>query len=89
MKKLINLAEISTNGQITVPAEVRRALGLKSGDKILFTRDSTNGRYYLSNASEVAIIQAQSAFSNARKDFAVSNEEDIQVLVDELRYMKR
>ena len=26
----------SANGQITVPAEIRRLLGLKSGDKILF-----------------------------------------------------
>lgn len=68
MKKLINSAKNSTNGQITVPTDVRRALGLKLGDKILFTRDSITGRYYLSNASEVAIIQAQSAFSNARKD---------------------
>lgn len=43
--------------RITVPSEVRRALGLKSGDKIHFIRDSTVGRYYLSNASEEAIIQ--------------------------------
>ena len=32
----MNLAKISSNGQITVPAEIRRLLGLKSGDKILF-----------------------------------------------------
>ncbi len=32
----MNLAKISANGQITVPVEIRRLLGLKSGDKILF-----------------------------------------------------
>ena len=32
----MNLAKISANGQITVPVEIRRQLGLKSGDKILF-----------------------------------------------------
>ncbi len=32
----MNLAKISANGQITVPVETRRLLGLKPGDKILF-----------------------------------------------------
>ena len=32
----MNLAKISCNGQITVPMEIRRALQLKSGDKVLF-----------------------------------------------------
>ncbi len=29
----MNLAKVSSNGQITVPIEIRRKLGLKSGDK--------------------------------------------------------
>ena len=32
----MNFAKISSNGQSTVPVEIRRLLGLKSGDKILF-----------------------------------------------------
>lgn len=32
----MNLAKISSNGQIAIPVEIRRLLGLKSGDKILF-----------------------------------------------------
>ena len=28
----MNLAKISSNGQITVPVEIRRRLGLKAGD---------------------------------------------------------
>ena len=32
----MNLAKISCNGQITVPLEIRRAMQLKSGDKIVF-----------------------------------------------------
>ena len=34
----MNLAKLSANGQITVPVEIRRALGLKEGDKVLFIR---------------------------------------------------
>lgn len=32
----MNVAKVSTRGQITVPAEIRRILNLRSGDKILF-----------------------------------------------------
>ena len=46
----MNLAKISANGQITVPVEIRRQLGLKSGDKILFFQKQ-NGEIVVSNAS--------------------------------------
>jgi len=32
----MNLAKISCNGQITVPSEIRRALKVQTGDKIVF-----------------------------------------------------
>ena len=49
----MNLAKISSNGQITVPVEIRRRLGLKAGDKILFFQNK-NGEIVLSNASAQA-----------------------------------
>ena len=60
----MNLAKISANGQITVPVEIRRQLGLKSGDKILFLQKQ-NGEIVVSNASSVAIRKAQAAFAGA------------------------
>ena len=53
----MNLAKISANGQITVPVEVRRQLGLKSGDKLLFLQKQ-NGEIIVSNASATAIRKA-------------------------------
>ena len=32
----MNLARVSSNGQITVPVEIRRKLAIKEGDKIMF-----------------------------------------------------
>ncbi len=49
----MNLAKISANGQITVPVEIRRLLGLKSGDKILFFQKQ-DGEVVMSNASTQA-----------------------------------
>lgn len=43
----MNLAKISSNGQITVPVEIRRLLSLKSSDKILLLQKQ-NGEIVIS-----------------------------------------
>jgi len=83
----VNLAKISANGQITVPIEIRRLLGLKSGDKILFFQKPT-GEVVVENASAQAIHKAQAAFAGAAEVMGVTGEEDIQALVDEVRHGK-
>lgn len=83
----MNLAKVSANGQITVPVEIRRLLGLKSGDKILFLQKQ-DGEIVISNASSEAIRKAQAAFAGAAEAMGVSDEDDIQALVDEMRYGK-
>lgn len=83
----MNLAKISANGQITLPVEIRRLLGLKSGDKVLFFQKE-NGEIVMSNASAKAIRKAQAAFSGAAEELGVFHEDDVQALVDEVRYGK-
>lgn len=83
----MNLAKISANGQITVPAEIRRLLGLKSGDKILFFQ-KPNGGVVINNASAQAIYKAQKAFEGVAEQMGVVNDDDVQALVDEIRYGK-
>lgn len=80
----MNLAKISANGQITVPAEIRRLLGLKSGDKILFFQNPS-GEIVINNASSQAIYKAQKAFEGVAEQMGVYNEDDVQALVDEVR----
>lgn len=36
----MNLAKVTTKGQITIPIEIRKKLGVREGDKILFIEDS-------------------------------------------------
>ena len=81
----MNLAKISANGQITLPIEIRRLLGLKSGDKVLFLR-KPDGEIVLSNASAQAIRKGQVAFAGAAGDMGISSDSDVQALVDEVRY---
>ena len=51
-------ATITSKGQITVPREVRRALGVRSGDKLLFESDGKGIR--------VRPVSSESAFSKYR-----------------------
>lgn len=83
----MNLAKVSANGQITVPAEIRRLLDIKSGDKILFFQNP-NGEVVINNASAQAIYKAQKAFEGVAEQMGVENEDDVQALVDEIRYGK-
>lgn len=95
----MNLARVSSNGQITAPIEIRRlyarakrqsALGarLREGDKVLFVQRE-NGDVVIGNASASAIMKAQQAFSGVAENMGVQNESDVQALVNEVRYGKR
>ena len=79
----MNLAKISSNGQITVPVEIRRQLGLKSGDKILFLQ-KPDGEIVITNASAQPPRKAQAPFSGVAEEVGVTNDEDVQALLDEV-----
>ena len=81
----MNLAKVSANGQITVPIEIRKLLDIKAGDKVLFFR-RVNGDVVITNASARAIRKAQDAFIGVAESIGVSDEEDVQELVNEVRY---
>jgi antitoxin PrlF len=80
----MNLAKISTNGQITIPIEIRRKLKLKTGDKILFL-ERDNGDIVLSNASLSASSRAQDAFQNVAETTDHKSEYQVQAEIDKIR----
>ena len=84
----MNLARVSSNGQITVPVEIRRLLKLKEGDKMLFIQNES-GEIVIENASINAIRKAQKAFEGAARDFGFENEDDVDRYIHELRYGKQ
>jgi len=76
----MNVARVSANGQITVPVEIRRALKLKEGDKMLFFRKES-GEIVVNNTSLVSIGNAQQAVKGS-----LYSEEEILADVMNLRY---
>ena len=80
----MDLAKVSTNGQITVPVEIRRLLRLQPGHKVLFVQRA-NGEVVIANAAQSALAVAQQAFAGAASDFGVESADDVQSLIDQVR----
>ena len=83
----MNLVRLSANGQITVPAEIRKLLKLKPGDKVLLYQNES-GEIVLGNATANALFRVQNAMDGVAERLGVHDEDDVQLLVNEVRYNK-
>ena len=79
----MELAKITMRGQITIPKEIRRRLGVKDGDKVIFLEE--NGRIIIENASMIALRNAQDAFAGEAERLGLKTEQDIVGIVKEVR----
>ena len=79
----MELAKITSKGQITIPIAIRRLLGVKEGDKILFVEEGE--KVVIMNASANALRKAQKAFEGAAEELGIRNEQDIIDMVKEIR----
>lgn len=81
----MNIAKISTKGQVTLPIDVRRKLNLNEGDHLLISEE--NGRYYIDNAEHVQNFLSGRALASNTEDLETRlDEADIQASETETRY---
>ena len=79
----MELAKITMRGQITIPVGIRRRLGVKDGDKVVFIEE--NGRVVIENAAMIALKTAQDAFTGEAERLDIKTEQDVVELVKEVR----
>ena len=79
----MELAKITSKGQITIPVAVRKALGVKDGDKVLFVQEGD--RVVMMNASLNALLEAQMAFQGVADELGIKDEQDVVDMVKEIR----
>lgn len=79
----MELAKVTSKGQITIPIEIRKKLGIREGSKVLFLEDA--GKVYLVNSSMEALREAQKAFEGEAERIGLETEEDVVKLIKELR----
>ncbi|MCD7848054.1 MAG: AbrB/MazE/SpoVT family DNA-binding domain-containing protein [Oscillospiraceae bacterium] len=82
----MELAKITSKGQITIPIEIRRFLGVKDGDKVMFIQDGN--RVVMMNASLNALMDLQSAFTGVAEEQSIKDEQDVVDMVKEIRKEK-
>lgn len=79
----MELAKVTSKGQVTIPIEIRKRLGIKNGDKVLFMEES--GRVYMINSSMDALREAQRAFSGEGNRLGLKDDEDVMEMIKEFR----
>jgi AbrB family looped-hinge helix DNA binding protein len=77
----MELAKLTSKGQITIPRDVREKMKLKVGDKILFFEE--NGKYFLQNTNSIVWADFQKAMEGAAKEAGFNSPEDV------VKYMKK
>jgi antitoxin PrlF len=79
----MELAKITSKGQITIPVDIRRKLGVKEGDKVLFVEEA--GKIFIINSSMEAIKEAQAAFDGEAERAGLKNEDDVVAMMKDFR----
>lgn len=77
----MEIAKLSSKGQITLPVSIRRKLKLNTGDQIVIQEE--NGRFYFDNAALVAFTRVEQAFDGAAEEAGFASEEEMQSYVRE------
>ncbi|MGP1458092.1 MAG: AbrB/MazE/SpoVT family DNA-binding domain-containing protein [Treponema sp.] len=79
----MELAKITSKGQITIPLIIRKSLRLQTGDKVFF--EETNGKIYMTNASQTALTAAQEQMRGKADEAGFATEDDLTAYIKEMR----
>ncbi|MDR1020424.1 MAG: AbrB/MazE/SpoVT family DNA-binding domain-containing protein [Synergistaceae bacterium] len=79
----MEVAKITSGGQITIPIDVRKKLGVKEGDKVVFIEDGS--RIVVANAAKIAFANMRAAFAGEAERLGIKDEGDVVAIVDDVR----
>ena len=79
----MEVAKITSRGQITIPIDIRKRLGVKEGDKVIFIED--DDRIVVANAAKIAFANMRTACAGEAERLGLKDERDVVALVDEVR----
>ena len=79
----VDNAKVMAKGQVTIPKDVRKALGVTSGDRITFVVEGGSVRIVNSAVYAMQVLQREMAGEAERA--GLTSDEDVMALVRELR----
>jgi AbrB family looped-hinge helix DNA binding protein len=71
----VNDARVMSKGQVTIPKNVREALGIDTGDRVTFIVDGNNVRVV--NSAVYALMTFQEQMRGKAKEAGFVSEEDV------------
>ena len=83
----MELAKITSKGQITLPIRVRRSLKLNDGDKVAFIEK--DGIFIVANPITFAFENAQKAFEGEAERIGLADIDDVVALIKGVRAERR
>ena len=79
----MDVARISVKGQVTIPIGIRKRLGLREGEKVVFMEKDDN--IVLLNPNRLAWKEMQKAFEGAAEEAGFRNEQDVVDYCSDIR----
>ncbi len=79
----VNDARVMSKGQVTIPKNVRAALGIDTGDRVTFIVDGPNVRVV--NSAVYSLMKLQEQMSGEAKKAGLMTEEDVANWITESR----
>jgi len=83
----MELAKLTSKGQITIPRDVRKKMNLKTGDKILFFEE--NDKFFLQNSNSIVLSNFQKAMEGAAQEAGFNDPDDVVNYIKQLRKSKK
>ncbi len=79
----MEMARLTSKGQITIPIEIRKKLNLKEGDKVIFV--TAGDRILLENSSAFAVHETRRKYDGLIEELNLHTEEDLINVISEIR----
>lgn len=83
----MELAKVTTKGQITIPKSIRELLNLKEGSKILFIQKGKD--IVIQNSAMLALEKIQNAFDGEAERLMLETEDDVVEMIKEFRKKRK
>ena len=83
----MELAKVTTKGQITIPKSIREQLDLREGSKILFIQKGKD--IIIKNSAMLALEKIQNAFEGEAERLGLETEEDVVKMIKEFRKKRK
>lgn len=79
----IDNAKVMAKGQITIPKDIRKILGISSGDRVTFVVE--NGNVRLINSAVYAMQMLQAQMTGEAEGASLTSDDAVMDLVKEVR----